>query len=229
MVESKKLELLVIEDNPKHLADAKAVSEQYQGITFTFASTLSEVKGLLEQKTYDAVVSDIFFPDREGEVPDDLVAAGVIVAYLLLEDTQTPFVYNTAGNHHGKAYQHFQGALYYQLRNFDHSENWARKNSGKIIEAYPEDSSTEKDTKQWSAAINYAIILARSTEQSDIVTREIDAFLPFASYGDYGGLTQTMRHALDESIPVEGYHRADKTSVPTLEFIRSTISEYIIK
>ena len=234
-----KLELLIIEDNLKHFADAREICQQYRGIEFTFASTLNDVSRLLKNNTYGAVISDVFFPDKIGDEPD--YHCGVAVAMLLLEDTKTPFVYNTAGNHHGRLYQQFLDALKHQLRanNIYKSDSWACRSSGKLIEAYPEDNEGEKDTKQWVAAINYAILLAKSKEVNNDVSRNIGVFLEFAHHGDYGRLTEQMDGVLDQNISVEEYckkilpHRNmllsknyDPMYFRTFEFIRTTIAAY---
>ena len=71
--------------------------------------------------------------------------------------------------------------------------------TGKMIEAYPEDEYTEKDHKQWGAAINYAILLGTADELDDLTKDKIGEYLGFASYGDYGKLTQRIQRVLDEN------------------------------
>jgi CheY-like chemotaxis protein len=188
-----KLEILVTEDNAKHLADARLASEQYANINFTFARTLQEAESLVEQNKYDTVVTDVFFPAQEGDEPSS--DSGLSLAKKV--DAQgTPFVYNTSGNHHGRAYSQFLDLSRKIWDNYGFG-------SGKMIEAYPEDSNAEKDSKQWNAAINYAILLGRSQELDESVRKKIGSFISFAPGGDYGKLTETMQRVLDESISPE--------------------------
>ncbi len=181
----KSLELLIVEDNLKHLADAKSVCRRYRNINFTFAGTLEEAERLVSKNTYDAAVIDVFFPAKAGEEPKN---AGFDLAKIV-DGKGTPFVYNTSGNHHGGKYQDF----------LDKSRNvWNNGGFGigKMIEAYPQDANAEKDTKQWWAAINYAILLAKSSEMSEEIKSGIGDVLHFAPYGDYGELTKKMEAVL---------------------------------
>ncbi len=196
---TQKLEILITEDNVKHLANARSVSEQYVNINFTFASTLQKAENLVRQNRYDAVVTDVFFPAQEGEEPSS--DSGLNFAKMV--DAQgIPFVYNTSGNHHGGAYAQFLDLSRKIWNNYGFG-------SGKMIEAYPEDSNAEKDSKQWNAAINYAILLGRSQELDGSVREKIGSFLSFAPYGDYGTLTETIQRVRDESISPEEMCRQD--------------------
>ena len=94
------LEILVVEDQPKHLADVKAVLEgrkQY-GIGVDYVSTLDAAKRKLEEKGYDGILSDVFFPEREGgeEAPSGLLVAKWGI------DNRVPFILVTSTYHHGK-------------------------------------------------------------------------------------------------------------------------------
>lgn len=65
MNKQKPLELLVVEDTPRHLADAKQFfgDLQQRGIVnATYAGTLAEAEQALATRSYDGVISDIFFP-----------------------------------------------------------------------------------------------------------------------------------------------------------------------
>lgn len=188
-----KLEILVTEDDAKHLADARSISGQYANINFTFASTLKEAECLVEQNRYDAVVTDVFFPVQEGQEPTS--DSGLTLARKI-DNQRVPFVYNTSGNHHGKAYSQF----------LDESRKIWNNNgfgTGKMIEAYPEAPNAEKDTKQWATAINYAVLLAKSQELKESIRKKIGSFLSFLPYGDYGKLTETMKKVLDSSMSPE--------------------------
>ena len=62
----KKLEILVIEDDEKHLADAKAYFSRQivagAGINVTYTTNLQDTLNTLGAQNYDGIVSDIFFP-----------------------------------------------------------------------------------------------------------------------------------------------------------------------
>lgn len=219
---SNKLEILVTEDNEKHLADVKLISEQYINVNFTYASTLDEAEDLVRKNHYDVAVSDVFFPFSEGEEPNSYAGIGFGKA---LNKKNIPFVYNTSGNHHGFA---FKGFLDERKELFSNDSQFS---SGKVIEAYPKDSNAEADTKQWNAAINSSILLGKSEGLDDSVREDVGKILDFAPYGDYGKLTEKMDSVLGSSgfeefkEGLKGYESRD-FSEEAFDFIRSTIGEY---
>ena len=89
--------ILVIEDNPKHLEDARAFLAD-KPVEVMFAQTYEEAKPLYD--LVDGVISDIFFPEKEG-LEESAMALQVA------EDLEgnKKFVLNTAGYHHGDKYQ----------------------------------------------------------------------------------------------------------------------------
>ena len=55
--------ILVIENNEKHLNDAKAEARVRKDMVIVdFATTYEEVEKLVKSKSYDRIISDIFFP-----------------------------------------------------------------------------------------------------------------------------------------------------------------------
>lgn len=62
-IEMKKI--FVIEDDVKHMADAKAVIANHAEISADFATTYKEAEKLLAENKYDGIISDIFFPYAE--------------------------------------------------------------------------------------------------------------------------------------------------------------------
>jgi hypothetical protein len=70
------LKILIIEDNDKHLADAKAEVKRRvdagENIKVDFVRNLSQYWDRLKSSTYDGIVSDIFFPSSEN--PHDNLA-----------------------------------------------------------------------------------------------------------------------------------------------------------
>lgn len=224
---AQRLEILITEDNVKHLADAKSVSEQYVNIGFTFASTLQEAEQLVGQNKYDAGVTDVLFPAKVGDEPRS--DSGLKLADML-DAKGIPFVFLTAGNHHGNTYVGFKEGLearWYRRGIIGYGHNLGILISGKVIEGYPEDQNAEKDTKQWDAAISHVILLASLRELDENVRKKFDKTLSanyifgFSWWGDYGQLTGTMQKLLDESIPLS---RDD--DVEALKFVRTTLAEY---
>ncbi len=228
MTIKEKLEILVTEDSEKHLADARSVGKGYTNINFTFARTLQEAESLVRQNRYDAVVTDVFFPVQEGGEPAS--DSGLSLAKIVHE-RGIPFVYNTSGNHHGRAYKQFlepaRAISREIMKIWDNNEF----GTGKMIEAYPEDSNAEKDTKQWGAAINYAILLGRSQGLSNEVRKAVGKLVKFSSYGDYGRLSGVFELILDESVSQEELERELRiygglNQDDALPFIRDTLAEY---
>lgn len=74
----KNLEILLVEDEPKHLADAKAevqkvierVKEFGVAIQVDYASSYVEAQKAMKGKKYDGIISDIFFP-FDMEAPEE--------------------------------------------------------------------------------------------------------------------------------------------------------------
>ncbi|MBI2125197.1 hypothetical protein HYV87_02040 [Candidatus Woesearchaeota archaeon] len=70
----KKLELLVVEDTEKHLADAReyfgrdAIKDK---VSVTYATTLLEAEEKLLGTKYDGVITDLFFPTGESDEQRD--------------------------------------------------------------------------------------------------------------------------------------------------------------
>jgi len=60
------LEILIIEDDPKHLEDAKQETQRRidakEPIKVDYAATFKEAEDLMEKKRYDGIITDIFFP-----------------------------------------------------------------------------------------------------------------------------------------------------------------------
>ncbi len=188
------MRILVIEDTEKHLNDARQHSEQLVDCTVDFATTLAEAMVLLQKNSYDGVISDVFFPAEAGASADTFENA-VVVSTKLVE-MGVHHVFNTSGNHHGRKYQGFV----WKTPRATHTNNPDDKRacydfraSGMIIEAYPEDSNADKDTKQWEAAFRYILLagaLLRLPDKGESTVK--DAGLSGFPYGEYGGLTKSL-------------------------------------
>lgn len=207
------LEILIVEDNPKHLVDAQQITGLYRDINFTYVTHLAEAEGRLAEKKYDAVVTDALFPKDEHSSP---TAASVDLIQKLY-NLGIPFVINTAGNHHGKAYEPVLKAVYEIFRAMRNDTGHFAGLSetllatGKIIEAYPEDKEGEKDAKQWEAAINYTLLLIESSKVDETVKRRVGDWFPVHCTGDRGQLTSMFNLVLNNSLGIEelGFYELD--------------------
>lgn len=61
-----KLSILIIEDDQKHLEDAKQAMKSHDQLAVDYATTYQEAKKLLAEKEYSGIISDIFFPYDAG-------------------------------------------------------------------------------------------------------------------------------------------------------------------
>ena len=99
------MRILVVEDNPIHLDDAIRTLRD-AGVEISTAA--DEQSGLekLEESSPDGVITDIFMPRTVGHsrYGNDNEPCGVAIA-LRAEQLGIPFVFCTAGNHHGARYQ----------------------------------------------------------------------------------------------------------------------------
>jgi hypothetical protein len=79
--EQKTIDLLVVEDNEKHIADAIAEIQRRvnagEKINVDVARDLSEYFNLIQKKSYAGIVSDIFFPS-DREKPWDNLASNMV-------------------------------------------------------------------------------------------------------------------------------------------------------
>ena len=65
----KKLDILVVEDNPKFVQGAREYLDaraQEGPVTAKYVGTLQEALAELQTGAYNAVMSDVFFPESEG-------------------------------------------------------------------------------------------------------------------------------------------------------------------
>lgn len=151
--------ILVIEDSPKHLSEVKNfIDERVQAgadIEARFVSTFEEARGALDAEQYDGIISDIFFPDREGAPPDPITPAPKrdeeaqlawaedVGGVKLVREARTrriPFILCTSTYHHGEKTQPITA--------------WLRKNGAgsMVVDASHEVGSGEADHKDWQKA-----------------------------------------------------------------------------
>ncbi|MBS3171809.1 hypothetical protein J4449_04320 [Candidatus Woesearchaeota archaeon] len=163
----KKLEILVVEDQPKHLADVKAVLEdrrQY-GTEADYVSTLDGIKRELKEKKYDGILSDVFFPEKEGgeEAP-----SGLWVAEYGIQNG-VPFVLVTSTYHHGSKTEPIHSWLCYDkglaLVDLQHlDENYQMK-----------DSEGESGRKNWKGGFLSLMFFIEGVKQG-LISNDPDNF-----------------------------------------------------
>ena len=69
MEKTKKLEILVVEDNPENLAVAK----EYFGNRAEYASDYEQAMQMLKENEYPGVITDLCFPEKTGAEPTGLL------------------------------------------------------------------------------------------------------------------------------------------------------------
>jgi CheY-like chemotaxis protein len=184
--------ILVVEDNSKHLRDAKNYTSQLSHCLVDYATTLDSALLLLETNTYHGIISDVFFPDVQGGCAETFNNALTINDKAL--DLKIHIVFNTNGNHHGNKYRKFVWKTPVAVHN-DH--NYHFLTTGMIIESYPEESNDELDFKQWQAVFRYILLVHEVLTQDYKIPKENklengDSDYVFSGfpYGEYGQQTE---------------------------------------
>jgi CheY-like chemotaxis protein len=196
------MRILVIEDSPKHLEDARRYAQQLAGCTVDFATTLAEAIDLLTANNYDGAISDVFFPTETGASADTYESAITINDRLL--KLRIHHVFNTAGNHHGDK---FQGFIWQTPVPMYGEHNGHFLTTGMMIEAYPSNRNAEKNTKQWQAAFRYILLVLSFVPLPDKGREIIEQHnLGGFPYGDYGQLTQRFERC-DHPFVVDVFRR----------------------
>jgi CheY-like chemotaxis protein len=139
--------LLLIEDNPNHLAEAKALLEDRITVRaisgVDYATNLTEAEELLRTRKYDGIISDVFFPKETGGTEQQL---GTTIGQYAL-DNKIPFVLVTSTHHHG-----------YKTEPVTH---WIRARGMNLVDAADlKDRNIEANYKSWCCgytAIMYLI------------------------------------------------------------------------
>ena len=108
MTEKKLEKILVVEDNPTHLADAKAFFEGVEGLEVFYARTFEQAEGFIPrsgESRVDGVITDVFLPigrTYRGRSRDEDPIGLLVAAECHMQGI--PFVFCTAGYHHGLKY-----------------------------------------------------------------------------------------------------------------------------
>lgn len=150
------LEILVVEDNPKHLEDAKkfyGTIPQYK-ILFDYSSYYEEALKKLKRKPYDGILTDLFIPIKPGQVTSDL---GIQLGQYAL-DREIPVVICTNTFHHEDKTQP--------------ATDWIRSKEGNLIDGEFIGSSiltNEAETKDFEGALAYLVGLIELQKTGEII------------------------------------------------------------
>ena len=168
------LEILVIEDNPKHISDAKKLLDDRaeRGIisNVDYASTFSEAQELLNRKSYDGIISDIFFPEKSGENEREY---GTTIAELCLQ-RKTPFVLVTSTFHHGRKTQLVC--------------NFIRNKGMQLVDSNPKDRDGEAESKYWAGAFVALTYLIEGLNGGELTINEEGISQTGKEYGPNDGV-----------------------------------------
>jgi len=152
--------ILLVEDNPKHLADAKALLEDRVRVGaingVDYATNLDEAVELVGIKTYDAIISDIFFPAEAGGIEEEL---GTFMGRYAL-DYNIPFVLITSTYHHGCKTQP--------------ACDWIRNRGMNLVDNPEADKWGDSDYKKWDDAYLSAMYLLEGIRGGYFIFTDIE-------------------------------------------------------
>lgn len=130
------LDILVVEDNEKFLADVKEEVGKRNYFNADYATNKQDALNLANGKLYAGILSDCFFPDFEGgEEKQNAIEMG---GYAL--ENNIPIVYCTSTYHHGAKTQEVC--------------NYSRENGIPLVDANHEIGDGEANQKNFAGALN---------------------------------------------------------------------------
>jgi len=228
--EQKQLEILVIEDTPEHLEEAKRVSRLYKNVHFTFVSTEVEAEALYG--SCDGIASDIFFPRTKETKPT--FECG-INAGSHAKELDLPLAYCTAGKSaHAREYDEFLD-LYFQI--FD---GYVGFGSRPFFYSYSENPN-EIPRKSWKSAFDYLLLKAAAASMTadslDAQQYKLLENLFSGAIFDRGQFQKQIDGMMNENLsdeealggengPYLTRTYGEDTCKRTLDFIRETIRTY---
>jgi CheY-like chemotaxis protein len=174
--------ILLIEDDAKHIEDAKTVLVNNIEVTVDFASTYLEAKKLMDENKYAGIISDIFFPYAE-ETSYTLKGWSLVArneCEQLLEEALAIVRSSDDRRWITAAYKWMEGSemhptgvmivdravnniipivlctdTYHHGNSTEPVNIWSRKHKVEIFDGYPKGNAYEGkvDTKDWAGAI----------------------------------------------------------------------------
>jgi len=137
--------ILVIEDNQKHLADAKAFFADKSEYDVEYLVNGQQAIDCLKSggaKRYTYVITDLFMPLSEGFPLEQPIGLGI---FMMCKEQGVRCIINTSGYHHGQKYQ------------------WVYSLPGvNMVDSPTGDREAESDTKRWSDCIIALMVVRRS-------------------------------------------------------------------
>lgn len=128
--------ILVIEDNAKHLADAKAFFADKPEYDVEYLVNGQQAIDCLKSggaKRYTYVITDLFMPLSEGYPMEQPIGLGI---FIMCKEQKVRCIINTAGYHHGQKYQ------------------WVHSLPGIIMrDSWGGDKEAEGETKHWGKCL----------------------------------------------------------------------------
>ncbi|MBI2552210.1 response regulator [Candidatus Uhrbacteria bacterium] len=175
------IRILVVEDNPKYLQDVRQFMDERTragaNVEAVFVSTLEDAKQELASGKYSAVLSDVFFPEKEGEpaeptaaIPSDRAGelawagnvSGVKLAQFAME-RGIPVTLCTSTHHHDSK--------------TNPVNNWWRGKGRELIDSPPTEGEVED--KNWPGAFGELMYLRELIDRGIVeMTREGFKFSP---------------------------------------------------
>ncbi len=144
--------ILIIEDNQKHLADARKLLEERVSTgaigSVTYADTLSRAMDSLRTENYDGIISDVFFHQESGGLEEQY---GTHVAEHCLS-LGLPVILATSTWHHGERTQPVHV--------------WADKREMSLIDSGT--GNKESESKNWEGAYLALTYLIEGKECGEI-------------------------------------------------------------
>ncbi len=126
--------ILLVEDNKKHMADAKRVLDQF-GIVYDSVHNLADALGFFKEYSTSGILSDVFFPFSEAGVERP---SGVILCEYALEQ-RIPIVLCTSTYHHGPKTSPIN--------------RYARKQGIPLVDSEDVEGDEEAEVKDWDKAV----------------------------------------------------------------------------
>ncbi len=99
------MKILVIEDNEKHLRDAKKFFSAMSEIEVLYAEDYRGANVEEKLKEVGGVISDIFFPLKKGDKTWGQEEPIGVSIMMRCRELKLPCILNTSGYHHGSRYQ----------------------------------------------------------------------------------------------------------------------------
>ena len=103
-------DILIIEDEEKHIKDAKNYFSRLDGLKLYYSNNYLDAHEIILKKKLDGVISDVFFPLSGLGRYSQMEPIGVRLA-IELTQKKIPFVLNTSMHHHSERLEWLSGVV----------------------------------------------------------------------------------------------------------------------